>query len=207
MIGEITSTLSSQPPEVKRGATSGLQRTCLNWKGKNKSNHIESNHEQPSRRGRHRGTTVFTQSHPTEYSVGAPASCFLSKSDCAAIAWCGCANWTFDNTQNRGDQQLALKKVKKLLHNPLSLLGRVPALIERDFRSVHCTRLKSCNCMACLGSCALPVHLHSHDFTIAGENLREQLNILNAKTFVIVGTSSWHMLAYVGTFRTSSSVS
>jgi hypothetical protein len=98
-------------------------------------------------------------------------------------------------------------KVKKLLHNPLSLLGRVPALIERDFMSVHCTRLKSCNCMACLGSCALPVHLHSHDFTIAGENLREQLNILNAKTFVIVGTSSWHMLAYVGTFRTSSSVS
>ena len=57
--------------------------------------------------------------------------------------------------------------------------NRVPALVKKDFESVHCTRLKSRNCMACLGSCALPVHLHSHDFTIAGENLREQLNMLN----------------------------
>ena len=30
--GVITSTLSSWPPEVRRGATSGLQRTCLNEK-------------------------------------------------------------------------------------------------------------------------------------------------------------------------------
>ena len=30
LIGVITSTLSSYPPEVRRGATSGLQRTCLN---------------------------------------------------------------------------------------------------------------------------------------------------------------------------------
>ena len=28
LIGVITSTLSSYPPEVRRGATSGLQRTC-----------------------------------------------------------------------------------------------------------------------------------------------------------------------------------
>ena len=29
LIGVITSTLSSWPPEVRRGATSGLQRTCF----------------------------------------------------------------------------------------------------------------------------------------------------------------------------------
>ena len=29
LIGVITSTLSSWPPEVRRGATSGLQRTCI----------------------------------------------------------------------------------------------------------------------------------------------------------------------------------